>query len=379
MLSKLFNATGQLPNKHLLFTILSLLTFGFILSSSASIGHFGSYDKAINQLIYIVLGIGVGAIVMKVPLYFYKENRYLLVLLTLALLVIVLTPLGKTINGSTRWIDLVAFRLQPSEILKIVMILFTAGFLVEQEKDLRSPLLGISKALTIISVPSLLLVAEPDYGATIIIVATILVMLLAAGVYIKQLIYAGFIAIVPIAILIAFNKNRVDRFISFWEDDFWFNNSDKVWQTKQALIGIARGDWTGAGLGNSIQKYTKLPEPHTDMIFSIIGEETGIIGMGFVLFIFTYIILKGFNIAKAALKDNRRYSSYVGFGICTWLSMQFSVNIAMNLGLIPPKGFTLPMVSYGGSSMIFTLISMAILLRIDMESRAESSKRKYYV
>lgn len=379
MFSKLFDATGQSPDKHLVFAILSLLIFGFILSSSASIGHFGSYNKAINQLIYIVLGVGVGAIVIKVPLSFYKENRYWLVLSTLVLLIIVLTPLGKTINGSTRWIDLVVFRLQPSEILKIVMILFTAGFLVEQEKDLRSPLLGISKALTIIIIPSLLLVAEPDYGATIIVVATILIMLLAAGVYIKQLIYAGIVAIVPIAVLIALNKNRVDRLMSFWKDDLWLNHSDKVWQTKQALIGIARGDWTGVGLGNSIQKYTKLPEPHTDMIFSIIGEETGIVGMGFVLFIFTYIMLKGFNIAKTALKDDRRYSSYVGFGICTWLSMQFSVNIAMNLGLIPPKGFTLPMVSYGGSSMIFALISMAILLRIDRESKAESSKRKYYV
>lgn len=379
MFSKLFNATGQSPDKHLIVAILSLLIFGFILSSSASIGHFGSYAKASYQLGYIILGVGVGAVVVKVPLSLYKENRYLLVLLTLLLLVIVLTPLGKMINGSTRWIDLVAFRLQPSEILKIVMILFTAGFLVEQEKDLRRPLLGISKALTIIMVPSLLLVLEPDYGATIIVVATILIMLLAAGVYIKQLIYGGIAAIVPITILIAFNQNRVDRFISFWQDDLWLNNSDKVWQTKQALIGIARGDWTGVGLGNSIQKYTKLPEPHTDMIFSIIGEETGIVGMGFVLFVFAYIMLKGFNIAKVALKDNRRYSSYVGFGICTWLSMQFSVNIAMNLGLIPPKGFTFPMVSYGGSSMIFALVSMAILLRIDMESRAEPSKRKYYV
>jgi cell division protein FtsW len=161
--------------------------------------------------------------------------------------------------------------------------------------------------------------------------------------------------------------------------DLRLNKSDKVYQTKQALIGIARGDWTGVGLGNGIQKYTKLPEPHTDMIFAIIGEEIGMIGLLFVIFTFGFIILKGFKIAKDALKQKRRYSFYVGFGICTWLSLQFSVNIAMNLGLIPPKGFSLPLISYGGSSMIFVLIALGILLRIDMENRCEYSKQKHYV
>ncbi|SHN92364.1 Cell division protein FtsW [Bathymodiolus heckerae thiotrophic gill symbiont] len=169
------------------------------------------------------------------------------------------------------------------------------------------------------------------------------------------------------------------RMTEFWQIDLWVNDSAKVYQTKQALIGIARGDWTGVGLGNGIQKYTKLPEPHTDMIFSIIGEEIGIIGMLFVIFIFGFIVLKGFKIAKDALKHKRKYSSYVGFGICTWLSLQFSVNIAMNLGLIPPKGFPLPLISYGGSSMIFVLIALGILLRIDMENRCEYSKQKKYV
>jgi cell division protein FtsW len=314
-----------------------------------------------------------------VPLSFYKENRYWFLLITLILLVIVFSPLGKTLNGSTRWIDFGMFKLQPSEILKIVIILFTAGFLVEQEKDLRRPWLGFFKALVIISIPSTLLLLEPDYGATIIVVAIVFAMLFIAGVYLKQLFISGAVMTLVAIGFISLNPNRVERFTSFWREDLWINNSDKVWQTKQALVGIARGDWTGVGIGNGIQKYTKLPEPHTDMIFAVIGEETGIVGMSFVLLIFTYIILKGFKIAKEALKDNRRYSSYVGFGICTWLSMQFTVNIAMNLGLIPPKGFTLPLVSYGGSSMLFVFISMALLLRIDMENRADLSKRRYYV
>lgn len=379
MLSKIFDKTGRLPDKNLLFAILVLVTFGWVLSSSASIGHFGHYGKAINQAAYIILSVVSGFIVLKIPLSFYKENRYWFFLISLILLAVVFSPMGKTINGSTRWIELVAFRLQPSEILKVVIILFTAGFLVEQEKDLKHPWLGFFKALTIISIPSMLLLFETDFGATIIVVATVLAMLLVAGVYLKQLFIVGGAVILSVAGLISLNPNRVDRFISFWREDLWLSHSDKVWQTKQALIGIARGDWSGVGLGNSIQKYTKLPEPHTDMIFAIIGEETGIVGMLFVLLTFSYIMLKGFQIAREALKDDRRYSSYVGFGICTWLSMQFSVNIAMNLGLIPPKGFTLPLISYGGSSMLFVLISMGLLLRIDMENKADSSRRKYYV
>lgn len=375
----MFDKTGQLPDKKLLLAILALVIFGWIMSSSASIGHFGNYGKAINQTFYIALGMVSGFIALKIPLSFYKENRYWFFLITLVLLAMVFSPMGKTINGSTRWIDLVAFRLQPSEILKIVIILFTAGFLVEQEKDLKHPWIGFFKALAIISTPSVLLLFESDFGATIIVIITVLAMLLAAGVYLKQLFIAGGAVILLVVGLISLNLNRVERFISFWREDLWFNHSDKVWQTKQALIGIARGDWTGVGLANSIQKYTKLPEPHTDMIFAIIGEETGVIGMLFVLFTFSYIVLKGFKIAREALKDDRRYSSYVGFGICTWLSMQFSVNIAMNLGLIPPKGFTLPLISYGGSSMIFAFISMGLLFRIDMENKADSTKRKYYV
>lgn len=379
MFSKILDKTGQLPDKNLLFSILVLVIFGWILSSSASVGHFGNYAKSINQAFYIIIGIASVFVILKMPLSFYKENRHWFFLITIVLLAVVFSPIGKTINGSTRWIDLIAFRLQPSEILKIVIILFTAGFLVEQEKDLKNLWKGFFKALTIISIPSALLLFEPDFGATIIVAATVLIMLLAAGVYLKQLFIAGLVIIVSAAGLISLNPNRVERFVSFWREDLWLNHSDKVWQTKQALIGIARGDWTGVGLGNSIQKYTKLPEPHTDMIFAIIGEETGIVGMLFVLLTFSYIILKGFKIAREALKDDRRYGAYVGFGICTWLSMQFSVNIAMNLGLIPPKGFTLPLISYGGSSMIFALISMGLLLRIDMENKANSTKRKYYV
>ncbi len=378
----MFEKTGQLPDKPLATAILILLLFGWILSFSASLGHFDSYSYFFKQSVYILIGLALAFTCLKIPLYFYKKYAKWFFVFTLVCLALVFLPepIGRTVNGSTRWINFVFFKFQPSEMMKIAMILYMADFLVRQEKDVKKPWMGLVKTLIIISSADVLLLLETDLGATAIISLTALIMLFAAGAYLKQLTIVGTSLISAAGIGLYLDKGvRWERMTEFWQIDLWANNSEKVYQTKQALIGIARGDWTGVGLGNGIQKYTKLPEPHTDMIFSIIGEETGIIGMLFVIFVFGFIMLKGFKIAKGALKQKRKYSSFVGFGICTWLSLQFSVNIAMNLGLMPPKGFPLPLISYGGSSMIFVLIALGILLRIDMESRCEYSKQKNYV
>ena len=378
----MFEKTGQLPDKPLATAILILLLFGWILSFSASLGHFNSYSYFFKQSVYILIGLALAFTCLKIPLYFYKKYAKWFFVFTLVCLALVFLPepIGRTVNGSTRWINFVFFKFQPSEMMKIAMILYMADFLVRQEKDVKKPWMGLIKTLIIISSADILLLLETDLGATAIISLTALIMLFAAGAYLRQLTIVGTSLISAAGIGLYLDKGvRWERMTEFWQIDLWANNSEKVYQTKQALIGIARGDWTGVGLGNGIQKYTKLPEPHTDMIFSIIGEETGIIGMLFVIFVFGFIMLKGFKIAKGALKQKRKYSSFVGFGICTWLSLQFSVNIAMNLGLMPPKGFPLPLVSYGGSSMIFVLIALGILLRIDMESRCEYSKQKNYV
>ena len=294
-----------------------------------------------------------------------------------------LPVIGHSAGGATRWVNFILFKFQPSEMMKLTMILFMAGFLIRQKEDIRKPWSGLLKTLIIVAIPSILLLLETDLGATIIIASTALVMLFAAGVYLTQLgiVGSGLVGLTGIGLYIDGLNNGVrwQRLTEFWQTELWLNNSDKVDQTKQALIGIGRGDWTGTGLGAGIQKYVKLSEAHTDMIFSIIGEELGIVGMMFVLLCFAYILGKGFNIAKEALKNGRKYSSYVAFGICTWFSMQVSVNIAMNLGLIPIKGFTLPLISHGGSSMIFAIVALAILLRIDMENRAGYDKQKHFV
>lgn len=385
MQSSLAMKTRQTPDKTLLSVILVLIVFGWILSFSASLAYFESYSYFIKQTLFIAIGLTAGLLVLKTPMSIFQKYSVPLFVLTLVLLIVVFfpKPIGHEVNGSTRWINFVYFKFQPSELMKLSMILFMAGFLIRQEKDVRSPWMGVIKTLVIVSACDILLLLETDLGATIIVTLTALMMLFAAGTYLKQLTVVGSILIGLAAIGLYIDGLsggvRWQRMTEFWQIDLWANTSDKVYQTQQALIGIARGDWFGTGLGAGVQKYGLLPERHTDMIFAVIGEELGVVGMLFVLFCFLYILTRGFNIAQLALKKGRKYSSYVAFGICTWFAMQITVNIGMNLGLLPPKGFTLPLLSYGGTSMIFAIISLAIVLRIDMESNTHYSKQRKYV
>ena len=373
--------TRQMPDKALLSSILALLIFGWLMSFSASLAYFSSYSFFFKQTIFISAGLVAGLIILNTPISTLQKYSIPLFILSLILLTVVFfpPPIGHTVNGSTRWINFVFFKFQPSELMKLSMVLFMAGFLIRQEKDIRKPWKGFLKTLVIIGIADILLLLETDFGATLIISLTALAMLYAAGVFLKQLsiVTAGLFAFVGIFIYL--NPNRIARLTSFWVDDFWASSDAKVHQTQQALIGIARGDWFGTGIGAGIQKYSLLPERHTDMIFAVIGEELGVLGMMFVLISFLFILLKGFKIAKIALQKGRYYSSYVVFGICTWFAMQITVNIGMNLGLLPPKGFTLPLLSYGGTSMIFAIISLAIVLRVDMENRTNYSKQRHYV
>ena len=373
--------TRQMPDKALLASILTLLIFGWLMSFSASLASFLCYSFFFKQTVFICAGLFAGLIILNTPISTLQKYSIPLFILSLILLTVVFfpPPIGHTVNGSTRWINFVFFKFQPSELMKLSMVLFMAGFLIRQEKDIRKPWKGFLKTLVIIGIADALLLLETDFGATLIISLTALAMLYAAGVFLKQLsiVTAGLFAVVGIFIFL--NPNRIARLTSFWVDDFWASNDAKVHQTQQALIGIARGDWFGTGIGAGIQKYSLLPERHTDMIFAVIGEELGILGMMFVLLSFLFILLKGFKIAKVALQKGRYYSSYVVFGICTWFAMQITVNIGMNLGLLPPKGFTLPLLSYGGTSMIFAIISLAIVLRVDMENRTKYSKQRHYV
>ena len=372
--------TKQMPDKSLLSAILLLIIFGWVMMLSSSLAHFSSYSYFMKQTLFIIMGLSAGFITLNTPISVLQKYSIPLFILSIILLMVVFlpSPIGHSANGSTRWINFVYFKFQPSELMKLSMVLFMAGFLIRQEKDLRKPWIGFLKTLLIIGIADLLILLETDLGATLIVSLTALAMLFAAGSYLKQLGIVTFSLFALVGIIIINYPNRLNRLVSFWSEDLWRSDA-KIYQTQQALIGIARGDWFGTGIGAGIQKYYLLPERHTDMIFAFIGEELGILGMLFVLFSFLFILLKGFSIAKIALEKGRSYSSYVVFGICTWFAMQITVNIGMNLGLLPPKGFTLPLLSYGGTSMIFSIIALAIILRVDMENRTKYSKQQFYV
>ena len=363
-----------MPDKSLLSAIIALIIFGWIMSFSASLAHLNSYNSFFKQALFIVAGLSAGLVILNTPISVLQKYSRPLFILSLILLAVVFFPkIGHEVNGSYRWINFVFFKFQPSELMKLSMVLFMAGFLIRQEKDVRKPWMGFVKTLAIIFIAVILVVLETDIGATLIISITAMAMLFAAGTYLKQLAYFIPGAFAITSIIIYFKPNRFLRVMEYLTDP------SQVHQTWQALIGIARGGWFGTGLGGGIQKYSLLPEPQTDMIFAIIGEELGILGMLFVLLSYAYILGKGFNIGKIALKKGRKYSSYVAFGICTWFAMQVTVNIGVNLGLLPVTGFTLPLISYGGSSLIISIISLAILLRVDMESRTNYSKQIKYV
>ena len=381
MLSDRTMRTRQMPDKSLLSAIFALIIFGWIMSFSASLAYFESYSYFFKQTLFILMGLSAGLVILNTPISVLQKYSIPLFILSLVLLVIVFfpDPIGHKVKGSSRWINFVYFKFQPSELMKLSMVLFMAGFLVRIEKDLRNPWTAFMKTLLIIGIIDVLLLLETDIGATLIISLTAMAMLYAAGSYIKQLTIVTVGLLVILGFVITLIPNRVARFLSFWNGDIWNSEDPRLDQTKAALIGIARGDWFGTGLGGGIQKYGLLPERHTDMIFAVIGEELGILGMLFVILSFAYILTKGFNIAKLALKKGRKYSSYVVFGICTWFAMQITVNIGMNLELLPPKGFTLPLISYGGTSLIFSIISLAIVLRVDMENKTNYSKQRKYV
>ena len=375
MLAKESIKTRQIPDKSLLFVILTMIVFGWIMSFSASLANFNSYNWFIKHTIFVFGGLFLGLIALKIPITVYKKISVSLFIFTLILLAMVFLPypIGVYAGGAHRWINLGFFNFQPSELMKLAMILYMAGFLIRQEKDVRLPWKGFIKTITIIFVACILVAIEVDIGASLIISLTAMAMLFAAGAYLKQLAIVISSLGVIASILIYINPNRLSRLSEF------ITHQSEVYQTAQALTGIARGGWFGTGLGGGIQKYELLPEPHSDMIFAVIGEELGILGMLFILLSFTYILKKGFEIAKIALKKGRKYSSFVAFGICTWFAMQVTVNIGVNLGLLPVTGFTLPLISYGGSSMIMSIISLAILMRIDMENRTNYAKQRDYV
>ncbi len=362
----------------LLLTLAALLlAFGLVMMTSASIeiavrqaGDPFYFFK--RQFAFMLLGLALGAVVIMNPMRLWYRSSVLLLFLAYVALVMVLIPgLGRTVNGSTRWIDLPGFSLQASEVAKLFVIVFTAWFLSRHRELVRSSIAGFIYPLLLMSPVVALLMVEPDFGATVVLCGAVLGMLFLGGIRLFYLILAagilgggGYLAIVNSD----YRLNRLLTFMQTLQNPF----SDEVvfgsgYQLAQALIGFGRGEWFGVGLGNSIQKIYFLPEAHTDFVLAIIAEELGLLSVLVLLLLFLAFIGRALMLSRRNEESGRLFAAYLGYGISLLFLGQLLINTAVNVGLVPTKGLTLPFLSYGGSSLIMTIVMVAVLLRIDIE------------
>jgi cell division protein FtsW len=356
----------------LLVPALVLLAVGMVMVASASMA---TADKSTGEPLYFVirhaiaigLGLGAGAVVAAIPMSRWESSGTLLYFLGLALLVLVLVPgLGKTVNGATRWIPLGPFSLQSSEMMKLFMVVYVAGYLVRRQSQMTS-IWGFARPMLLLIVACALIMAQPDFGTTFVLLATALGLLFMGGVSAWQfglLVGLAGLALAGLVISSPYRLERITTFIDPWSDPY-----GSGYQLTQALIAFGRGEWVGVGLGNGIQKHFYLPEAHTDFLMAVIGEELGFVGTLAVIVLFVLITWRAFRIAIAAEECKRRFSAYVAYGFGIWIAMQSFINIGVNMGLLPTKGLTLPLMSYGGNSIIVACVVVAMLLRIDFENR----------
>jgi len=365
----------------LIFIVLSLLGIGLIMVASASVSVADSKTSTAffylyRQLIAASLGLFAAMVIFKIRLVYWEKSGILLLAISFAMVMLVLIPgIGKTVNGSTRWIPIGFLNLQVSEVVKLFLMVYVAGYLVRHGDQVRSSLWGFLKPMIMIGLVCLFLMLEPDFGASVVIMLTVLGMTFLAGVRFTQ-----FLAVITLfgsvaTLLVISSPYRLQRLTAFvnpWADPF-----DSGFQLTQSLIAIGSGGWSGVGLGSSVQKLFYLPEAHTDFLFAVMAEELGLIGVVIVISLYAALVFRIFMIARKAESCGNQFAAYLSYGIGIWLGLQAFINIGVNMGVLPTKGLTLPLMSYGGSSLIVVSASIGLLLRISYEcSNGQAMTRK---
>lgn len=351
-----------------------LMGLGLIMVASASIAiaarDGGSeYHFLWRQLAAVALGGSLGALVLRTPLETFQRHSVTLLLVGLALLVAVLIPgVGREVNGSMRWVKLGPLTMQASEPVKLAVIIYIAGFLVRHQKQVRSHLMGFIKPIVVVTIVAGFLLLEPDFGAAVVILATVLGMLFLGGVPLVRFTAWGVVASAALSAIAVLAPYRMQRLMAF--RDPWSDPYDTGFQLTQALIAFGRGEWFGVGLGNSVQKLFYLPEVHTDFIFAVIGEELGLVGACLVILLFFLMLARILHIGGQAEESNQPFAAYVAYGVGLLISIEAFVNIGVNLGILPTKGLTLPMISYGSNSMVMLCVAIALVLRVSFEAQA---------
>jgi len=357
----------------LMTVILILIGLGLVMVASSSIAI---ADRQFHEPLHYfwrqsfsaVIGLSLIAASLKVPLSVWEYLSVPLLVLGLLLLVLVLIPgVGREVNGSTRWITFGSFSLQASEPVKICVIAYLAGYMVRHGEHVRNNFAGFIRPICVLTIVASLLLLEPDYGSCVVLLATALGMLFMGGVPLGRLFAWVSAAIAVLASLAVLSPYRLQRLMSFsdpWQDPF-----NSGFQLTQALIAFGRGDWFGVGLGSSVQKLFYLPEAHTDFVFSVFAEEFGLFGSAILILLFSFLVWRAFVIGHIAERMGKLFAAYFAYGIGLIIGIQAFINMGVNLGVLPTKGLTLPLLSYGGNSMIVTCLLLGILLRVEVENR----------
>jgi cell division protein FtsW len=363
----------QRTDPSLIGVVLVLLALGAVMVASSSmmiaqtkLGH--PFHYFWHQIIYILLGLCLSVICYQLPLqHWYRFAPWCLGLAFLLLVLVFIPGLGRTVNGSVRWLNLGFITFQVSEFAKAAMILYMAYYLALYGQSVREKVSGFLKPLFILGLMVLLLLLEPDFGAAMVVSGTTLMLLFLGGVSLYYFMGLLIITGCGALILIVVAPYRLERLTSFL--DPWAQPYDSGYQLTQALIAFGRGEWLGVGLGTSMQKLFYLPEAHTDFVFAVLSEECGLLGGCLVLGLYTVLVCRGFSIAHYANDKKKLFASYLAYGLSVWLGIQILVNVGVNTGLLPTKGLTLPFMSYGGSSLLMDCMAVGLLLRVDRENK----------
>ncbi|MDT8397175.1 MAG: putative lipid II flippase FtsW [Pseudomonadales bacterium] len=371
-------------DKYLLIVVVLLVAFGLVMMTSASIEiaamqYADPFYHLKRQLRFLVMGLFAAAVVVMIPVGYWKKISMLLFVAALILLVLVFVPgIGREVNGSTRWIYVGFMSIQASEPAKLFIVMFLAFYMSENREEIRSSWKAFFMPFMFVMAPIVLLLKEPDFGAVVVLMIAVFGMMFMAGVKLHRLFMVIGMAAVAMALMVltsSYRMARLNSFIQALTDPF----SENVvygsgYQLAQALIAFGRGEWFGVGLGNSIQKMYFLPEAHTDFVLAIIAEELGFLAVLVLMGGFLFLVFRALMIARGNEKSKNYFSAYLAYGISFILLGQILINMAVNVGLLPTKGLTLPFLSYGGSSLMVCLVMVAMLIRIDIENFEMLSK-----
>ena len=365
----------------LFWSVALLMSLGLVMVYSSSIAMaeaekltgYRMHYYLMRHAIFLVIGVVVAFITFQIPIALWQKMALPLFVIGGFLLVLVLIPgIGREVNGSRRWISLGFTSMQPSELMKFFVVLYAADYTVRKAAFMNDFKKGFLPMLAVMVFTGAMLLREPDFGALLVITSIAMAVLFLGGL--NWRVFAGLIVLLAGAfvVLIISSPYRLQRIIGFM--DPWADAYGKGYQLSHSLIAFGRGEWLGVGLGGSVEKLFYLPEAHTDFLLAVLAEELGFVGVTVVLALFALFIYRAFAVGREAMMREKYFASLTAQGIGVWLSVQALINMGVNMGVLPTKGLTLPFMSYGGTGIVVNCIAVAVLLRIDAENRASSSK-----